>query len=69
MMKKKEQKTLKIGKKPSSKYEAIEQLIHSAPNEFLRRKWKDALSALENRDAKERNKDLGPRSANLSNHS
>lgn len=44
---------IKIGKAPSPQYEAIHQLIHNAPNEFLRQKWKDALAALEARDKKD----------------
>lgn len=46
----KKKKELKIGKAPNPKYEKLHQLIHSAPNEFLRNKWKDALAALEKRD-------------------
>lgn len=37
-----------------SKYEEIIQKIHSAPNEFLRQKWKDVLAALEKRDKESR---------------
>lgn len=47
MIKKKE---IKIGKGPEPKYEKIYQLIHSAPNDFLKKKWMDVLTALEKRD-------------------